>query len=283
MKYLLAAGATLGLTSASLASLNANAARMMQAANATRTARGQRAFVGNVETLFNPINGYGCWCYLDSEWRDQNQVAINRASIQAHGQTVDAIDESCKDLINSYKCIEMDAEAQGIFDCDAQAVEYIPYNFFSQQTGIVDECSSTNAVASLPGVVPATAGGFCAIQTCIVEGTFTMRYLTQLTALVLDPSSKPMTLLDDYDATHAHIGNNAGTANGIFDPEVECPGIPNPVGSQKQCCGEHVSLSRHPFRLTTGFTTRACCGTTVINEEEHQCCNGNPTELGLSC
>lgn len=71
-----------------------------------------RAFQGTIKSLFEPINGYGCWCHLDASWRSE-----------ARGETVDPIDEVCKRLINSYRCIEMDAQEQGI-DCDAQSVEY---------------------------------------------------------------------------------------------------------------------------------------------------------------
>jgi len=270
MKYIFAAGATLGLASASLASLNLNAKKMIQALNTTRS-RSDRAFVGNVETLFTPINGYGCWCYLDSSWRDQNQVLINRPAILAHGQTVDNIDANCKNLINSYKCIEMDAEANGIDDCDAQAVAYTPYNFFSQTLGITEECTQFNS-----------AGGECAINACIVEGTFTMLYLAELTAVALGDIDA-ITGHSDYNVAHAHIGNDAGPSPGAFDPEVECPGIPNPVGSPKECCGTHVDLSRHPYRLQTGFTTRSCCGGSVINNEVYQCCNGAQLEWGNAC
>jgi len=274
MKFAIAAGATLGVATASLASLNKNAANLLNAQNITRTARGDRAFTGLAENMFDPINGYGCWCYLDSTWRDPNQVLINRPAILAHGQTQDAIDESCKDLINSYKCIEMDAEAAGIDDCDAQAVVYTPYTFFSQTTGIVQFCLAQNS--------DGTPASQCAVNACIVEGTFVLKYFTELEQVALG-NIDAITGHSDYDVTHAHIGNNEGTANGIFDPEVECPGVPNPVGSPKECCGEHSQLSRHPYRLQTGFTTRSCCNQEVINNEIYQCCNGTPLEWGNAC
>merc|ERR1712176_493055 len=88
-----------------------------------------RAFQNIIANGFEALNGYGCWCYLDESWRDDNLTALNRPSIQAHGKTVDILDEACKNLINSYKCIEIDAEEAGIDDCDAQAVSYTPYNF----------------------------------------------------------------------------------------------------------------------------------------------------------
>merc|ERR1711972_910922 len=117
--------AVFGIASASMESLHAS----INAAMAARANRTGRAFTGAVANGFEPINGYGCWCYLDATWRDEDQQLINRPSILAHGKVVNDLDASCRDLINSYKCIEMDAEANGITDCDAQAVEYNPYNF----------------------------------------------------------------------------------------------------------------------------------------------------------
>merc|ERR1712017_3815 len=109
-----------------------------------------------------------------------------------------------------------------------------------------------------------------------------MKYFTELQQVALG-DLLAITGHGDYDPSHAHIGNNFGPTNGAFDPVVECPGVPNPVGSPKECCGNHVDLSRHPYRLQTGFTTRSCCGGEVINNEVYQCCNNSPLEWGNTC
>jgi len=219
-----------------------------------------KAFAGSVANAFEPINGYGCWCYLDDTWRDQNQVLINRPSILAHGKVVNDLDASCRDLINSYKCIEMDAEANGITDCDAQAVEYNPYNFLFGGD-LSQDCINQNP------------GNECAQNACIVEGAWTLRYIGYIGNLAPSITTHP-----DYDAQYVHTSKG-----GSFDPEVGCPGIPNPVGSDKECCGDHALLSRHPYRLYSGFTTRSCCGGNVINNEIEQCCNNSPLDINEQC
>jgi len=259
MKFAIVAAAGAGIASASMASLNNNVAALHRSQNSTNP----RAFVGLIEQGFEPINGYGCWCYLDDTWRDANQVLINRPAILAHGQVVDGLDESCKSLINAYKCIEMDAEANGIEDCDAQSVVYNPFSYFTAQTTLEVECANTNT-------------GECAVNACIAEGAFTLRYLEYMI------QTKSITEDAEYNVAHVHASRNI--AGGTFDPVVECPGIPNPVGSDKDCCGDHTLLSRKPFRLYSGFTTRSCCAGEVINNELLRCCaNTNSIDINDSC
>ena len=97
---------TLNLASASLKSLHANVEKLVNSQTASggraNLRSGDRAFQGFIKEMFADINGYGCWCYLDGGWRDDAQAQINRPAIQAHGMAVDPIDESCRDLINSY-------------------------------------------------------------------------------------------------------------------------------------------------------------------------------------
>jgi len=260
MKLAIVAAAGAGIASASMASLSANIASLHRSQNNTSNAR---AFVGNVALALEPINGYGCWCYLDDTWRDANQVLINRPAILAHGQVVDDIDESCRALINSYKCIEMDAEANGIVDCDAQSVPYEPFVFFNGITSLEDDCNARNT-------------GECAINACIAEGAFTLRYLEFMLP------GRSLADSPDYNVAHTHASK--GVAGGNFDPEVECPGIPNPVGSDKECCGDHALLTRKPYRLYSGFTTRSCCGGEVINNELNKCCpNDAVIDINDSC
>ena len=251
MKFaIVAAAAGAGIASASMASLNNNIAALQRSQNVSNP----REFAGNIKLGLEPINGYGCWCYLDDTWRDANQVLINRPAILAHGQIVDPIDESCRSLINAYKCIEMDAEANGIEDCDAQSVEYTPFNFFSAASlspaSIETDCDANNI-------------GECAQNACKAEGAFTMLYLQ----LLLTNS-----ITDSPDYNVAHVHNTRGVVGGTFDPEINCSGIPNPVGSDKECCGAFEELTRKPYRLYSGFTTRGCCAGEVINQELMQCC-----------
>jgi hypothetical protein len=241
------ATAGLAVVQASMDSLRSNLKSYAASHNNNGRAGAARAL--GFEVGFEPINGYGCWCYLDSNWRDVDMVVHNKPSILAKGRVVDPIDESCRNLINSYKCIEMDAEADGVTDCDAQAVDYTPYNF-GAALDLKTECESNN-------------DGPCAQNACIVEATFTLLFLDLI-------EGNGITDHADYNVAHTH--SSKGLAAGTFDPEVSCPGIPNPVGSDKKCCGMHSMLTRHPYRLDSGFTTRSCCNNQVINDELNKCC-----------
>merc|ERR1711935_1209979 len=84
-----------------------------------------------------------------------------------------------------------------------------------------------------------------------------------------NPIIGDITAVEGYNVAHTHASNNGGT----FDPAVECQGIPNPVGSDKECCGDYALMSRKPFRLYSGFTTRSCCSNQVINDELNKCCD----------
>jgi hypothetical protein len=241
-----ALSAAFGIASASMESLHANIQAAVSQRHQNRTGR---AFQGAVANGFEPINGYGCWCYLDAEWRDEDKQQINRASILAHGKVVDDMDASCRDLINSYKCIEMDAEKNGIDDCDAQAVAYVQHSFI-ENADVALDCNAKNP------------GNECAANACIVEATFILRYIE-----FLPPKTQTIVDHPDFSPDFQHTSQG-----GTFDPDTNCPGIPNPVGSDKECCGEHALLTRHPYRLYSGFTTRSCCAGEVINNELNHCC-----------
>jgi hypothetical protein len=245
-----ALSAAFGIASASMDSLQKNIQAAVSARYQNRTGR---AFQGQVANGFEPINGYGCWCYLDAEWRDEEKQQINRASILAHGKVVDDMDAACRDLINSYKCIEMDAEKNGIEDCDAQAVPYVEHSFI-ENADVTADCQLKNP------------NNECAANACIVEATFILKFDEYLPPAALSITDHP-----DFNDIYQHDTNNGGP----FDPIANCPGIPNPVGSDKECCGDFALLSRHPYRLYSGFTTRSCCNQEVINNELNHCCTDN--------
>merc|ERR1712027_255893 len=75
-----ALSAAFGIASASMESLHNNI-KAAVAANSNRTGR---AFQGAVANGFAPINGYGCWCYLDAEWRDEETT--NQQSLHSHSR-----------------------------------------------------------------------------------------------------------------------------------------------------------------------------------------------------
>ena len=106
-----------------------------------------RMFVNPILQYMAPILNYGCWCHFGQDW------------IHAGGKVRDDIDLRCKQLIQGYRCARMDNNG-----CDAGNVNYTPYNFFFGQD-IHDDCQSSNA------------GDQCAIDACVIEGSFTMHFL----------------------------------------------------------------------------------------------------------
>ena len=94
----------------------------------------------------------------------------------------------------------------------------------------------------------------------MVEGTFTMNFLVDIFSnFDLNP---------DYTLDHVHLSEG-----GRFDPELECISASHTIGgSDKACCGSFADLSRQPYRLFSGVTTRSCCGGEVIDEQDSQCC-----------
>lgn len=171
-----------------------------------------RQFVGSSAALFAPIYEYGCWCYLDpsSDYRSN-----------AHGRTMDAIDQGCKTLVGGYRCATLDAKAEEL-ECDAQTVEYTTFNFFaSDPTNLEADCEAANP------------GDACAQRACQIEGLFTFPFIGFFFSGIENS--------DDYDANMVHV--NAG---GPFDPEIECAGFLNPIQSESECCGK--------YRRSFGFT-----------------------------
>merc|ERR1712178_14493 len=196
-------------TNGSIVSLQQNIQNYLNSKNTTTPLR---AFAGFIQSSFEPISEYGCWCYLDT----------NRPTASAHGPVVDSIDESCRDLINAYKCIEIDE-----IDCDAQQVSYIPYNFFSSETDLETECQTQNS------------GNNCAIKACIAEGAFTLRFISFMSMGASTIQNSP-----EYSSDFVHVSKG-----GSFDPEINCPsGAKASAPSEIECCGEYAILTKKPFR-----------------------------------
>jgi len=221
-----------------------------------RTARGnkrptgsnERAFSGQVASFLEPINGYGCWCYLDDTYREL-----------AHARPVDTLDDTCRELINGYKCATMDAEDASEVECDAQQIVYSQFNFFGREEEHLEEdCASLNPL------------DVCAQRACMIEALFVFHIGTHLFFSGVDTRA-------DYDPNMVHISKG-----GPFDPAVECVGINNPVRSQSECCGSY-GIGRKPYRVDSGFTSRSCCANEVYNKLIHECCGSTDVVLIGSC
>merc|ERR1712178_351991 len=110
-----------------------------------------REFTGQIAAFLEPINGYGCWCYLDDTYRTT-----------AHSRPVDELDNICRDLINGYKCATIDSENnEEELYCDAQQVTYVQFNFFGREEEHLDEdCDFLNS------------DDVCAARACKIEARF---------------------------------------------------------------------------------------------------------------
>lgn len=195
-------------------------------------------FVDPILTYMDPILNYGCWCHFGADW------------IHAGGKVRDDIDLRCKQLIQGYRCARMDARAQNK-DCDAGNINYTPYNFFFGQD-IHADCAAANA------------GDDCAIDACVIEGAFTLHFLS--------------------DFVSGNIVNIADpqfqTGNG-WDREAECVVKNNGQSyTDHECCGEQPN--RAPYSPSRGLLS--CCGDSGLYQmTSHDCCvdQNNEFSIGL--
>jgi len=183
-------------------------------------------FVDPILTYMDPILDYGCWCHFGNDW------------IHAGGKVRDEIDQRCKQLIQGYRCARMDARAQNK-DCDAGNVNYTPYNFFFGQD-IHADCATANA------------GDDCAIDACVIEGSFTLHFLSDFVSGNIENLADPK-----FQA-----------ANG-WDRAAECKIRDSPRNSYHECCGEHPN--RAPYSPSRGLLS--CCGDSGLYQvSSHDCC-----------
>merc|ERR1712166_1398666 len=81
------------------------------------TQAGDRGFVPQMLALMVDIQYYGCWCYLDTDWDT------------AKGPVQDGLDQECKNLVQNYRCLVLDALDRGE-TCDPATADYTTYNLF---------------------------------------------------------------------------------------------------------------------------------------------------------
>ena len=108
-----------------------------------------RVFNFMVASLLTNIDGYGCWCYF------------NDAVGQGKSKPVDQVDELCRMLQFGYECVTVDNGD----DCNPHTEFYNDAVMFGLDD-IEARCNSMNA-----------ALGQCAIDSCIVEGSFVKNYI----------------------------------------------------------------------------------------------------------
>jgi len=218
-----------GLALADLEAIKAQMSSMIKAQNASFTGefganlRAQindnREFTSFVFTALQPLYDYGCWCHFGAEWP------------HAGGPVQDSVDSRCKVLINGYRCAKIDALARGE-ECDAGTIAYTPYNWL-QGDPMVDDCTASNA------------GNQCAIDACMIEGSFSVNYLPE----IVQGAAVVQTLLNP----------NLQAANG-WDRDASC--VTNPGSTTvRACCGAQ------PNRAPYSMAAHECCVDAVTAAE----------------
>jgi len=199
-----------------------------------------RMFLGPILSGLQPIFNYGCWCHFGEDW------------VHAGGPVQDETDARCKQLINGYRCAKMDALDRGE-ECDAGNVAYTPYNYFFGAP-ILSDCAASNP------------GNQCAIDACIIEGSFTVEFID---------------LIVTNDMSSVTQAEFQGAPLGTWDRDVECVVTKQP-GGQRECCGAHPT--RAPFGLSNGI--KDCCNNlNLFNIANQQCCDVTfeVKEIGETC
>lgn len=96
-----------------------------------------RAFQGIIKTFLEEINNYGCWCNFGDEY------------VNGRGAPQDFIDNECKNLVQGYRCIVIDALERGE-ECEpATSTTYTAFQFFGSQNELVQECTTTMLVINV--------------------------------------------------------------------------------------------------------------------------------------
>jgi len=208
-----------------------------------------RGFVPFIMGFLADIQFYGCWCYLDDTWDI------------AKGPVQDGLDQECKNLVQNYRCLVLDALERGE-TCDPQNQDYTEYNLFGGSEQVVQECN-TNGNEN-------DENSQCRIDLCIADGQFSLDLFALMFQQGGIAASQP-----PYDPNVAH-GNNSENP-GTFDPLIECltNNLQGAGRSEKECCGSYPT--RFPFKTFDG--DKACCGDRTYSTLALQCCDsGTPAD-----
>ena len=221
------------------------------------------------------INGYGCWCYLETD-----DMHLGR------GEPVDEIDQFCRYLIEGYACAYWDAENEGDDDCIPWEVEYNAGvslgGFYSDSDPtelLVNACNNNNM------------GDNCKIRACIIEGFMITNIVDAFfTNVRVNEDHRHVSGFDPTSSCKVkkwppgNGGNGGGHSGGggggsHATTEAPTPGWKNLMSDDAECCGMYPI--RAPYHPNKG--ARGCCGNTVYDREFKQCCNSNGYQIKPFC
>jgi len=194
----------------------------------------------SVSTFLEPIENYGCWCYLGSRLTN------------GRGQPQDTYDTICRDLQLCLRCVGIDNAGSS---CDPVTQTYVSTFTVVGTVNPISHCSNHN-------------NNQCAEDVCCCEQQFLADLISTLFA---NPSSTT-----GWNSAYVHdgyqvYGQAAGT-DGDFNTAT-CSSNPGNSASSGNlaCCG--TKPRRFPYSTQAGG--RACCGETVYDTVTHGCCTDN--------
>lgn len=149
----------------------------------------------------NLVSDYGCWCYAWSQW----QTGEGRSAPR------DEHDDACKAHSMGFKCITLDAEAEGK-ECHPYETSYstlITQNKYGED---IVECADS------------IEDDWCKRRVCLVE----LRLLARFYHLI------GTGIWPDY----AQFGHRSAK-KGLFDPVAECNPLAGAQPVEQVCCGDY--------------------------------------------
>merc|ERR1712127_83930 len=210
------------------------------------TAANDRGFQPTFLAALVDIQYYGCWCYLDADWDT------------AKGPVQDGLDQECKNLVQNYRCLVLDALDRGE-TCDPASTDYVSYNLFGANLNLTLDCTTNG---NEDGDVDTTR---CRQDLCIADGEFSLNLFSLMFQQGGIAASQP-----PYDPAVAHANNAGGSSLGLFDPATDCKYAYQGAGrSEKECCGNYPT--RFPYKTYNG--DKACCGDKTYSTISNQCCD----------
>jgi len=209
---------------------------------------GMRGF-DNDNHVRTSLLGYGCWCSFGQKLKFGS------------GQPVDLQDEICRQLNHNYRCIEIDAAAEGK-TCPYDFTDYMVV--MSRMTGgtLTSSCDTTHRALGMffPNDYK-PENHDCAVRRCVADTEFTAR---QLTRQSIDPHGF------NSDLKWTEYGGN-------FDKDT-CRGQ---AGQRDEliCCAEYPDR----FPIWNSNQT-GCCVDKRYNMVTEDCCmDGSVTAVGGFC
>jgi len=217
---------------------------------------------------FSQVNffgdGYGCHCHF---WEN---------ALKGRGKPVDVFDERCRVLSRGYDCIKLDAQREGVTDC--QEPWFIAFR--SQGFGTWDESNLESECVRL------NPDSFCKQKVCQIEAPFILDifFHFRMNRLSMKDEHRSNNGFDFDASCHKTTSQHEASESSLFAERIEC-------------CGEYPF--RFKYKTTDHLGYRKCCGPAIgsygkkvehsvwntYSEKKLECCDtgiyeGLPRQIG---